>query len=234
MKQQFILTALVACLLAACEDPSLKQISGSDNGHDYVDLGLSVMWSPVNLGATTIGEFGDYYAWGETETKDYFSWENYKYCEGKGSNYNLYKYTKYGINPQEGIVDNLTTLEPEDDAAHVQWGGAWRMPTKEEWIELREKCSWNYSAVGKKGWTATGPNGNSIFFPLAGGKMWNENTSQNYYGFYRSATLGEKYSAYTYIVTFSCGDDDKAEISWSNGSRVGGISIRPICSPAKK
>lgn len=226
--------AAVALVFMACNhiNPELEHVSGTENEHDYMDLGLSVMWSPVNLGATVIGEFGSYFAWGEIEAKDYFSYENYKYCEKNGSNY---IYTKYCINANEGTVDNLTYLEPEDDAAHVQWAGSWRIPSREEWIELKEKCTWHYSREnGKKGWTATGPNGNSIFFPLPGGITWNENNTQNYTGYYRSASLGEKYSSGTFVFIMFSDDDDISELSWSNGSREFGQSIRPVCAPSSK
>ena len=137
MKKYFCLV-IITVIMIACGgiSPELKNISGTENGHDYVDMGLSVMWSPVNMGADIVGEYGDFYAWGETETKDYFSFDNYKYCKKEGT---VYKYTKYCVNPNNGPVDNLTTLLPEDDAAHLQWGGSWRLPTKSEWEELREK-----------------------------------------------------------------------------------------------
>lgn len=230
MKHRFFYLAFFVIILAACNgiSPELEYVSGNDNGHDYVDMGVSVMWSPVNMGATVIGEFGEYFAWGEEKTKDYFSFENYKHSNGGQNNY-----TKYGINPSEGVVDNLTTLEPEDDAAHVQWGGTWRMPTQQEWIELRENCTWEYTREnGRRGWTATAPNGNKIFFPFAGGQHWDENDTKNIYGTYRSSSLGEKYTGTTYNVIFrSHLDGGTAAISWSYGSREFGLSIRPVCAP---
>jgi hypothetical protein len=110
------------------------------------------------VGATTPEEYGDYFAWGETEAKQNFSWEIYKWCNGTKSTI-----TKYNA------TDGLTTLLPEDDAAHVHWGGQWRMPTKEERDELLDKCIWTWESVnGVEGFRATGPNGNSIFLPAAG------------------------------------------------------------------
>lgn len=225
--------AIIAIVMMACGgiSPELDQLSGEENGHGYMDLGLSVMWAHVNMGAEVVGEYGDFYAWGETEPKDYFSYDNYKYCKREGT---AYKYLKYCTDPSSGPVDGLTTLEPEDDAAHVQWGGSWRMPTKEEWIELREKCTWKYSHENnKKGWTVTGPNGNKIFFPLAGGQTWNEISSRGSAGYYRSATLGEKYSSTTYIVIMFSDDDDESAVTWSDGSRAFGQSIRPVCTIVK-
>ena len=218
--------AIIAIVMMACGgiSPELDQLSGEENGHGYMDLGLSVMWAQVNLGASMIGEYGDYYAWGETETKDYFWYNTYKYCEGRQNTL-----TKYCTNPSEGKVDSLTTLELEDDAAYVQWGGNWRIPTREEWIELRNTCTWTYTREnGIKGWKATAPNGNCIFFPLGGGCMFNENETINHVGYYRSSSLGEKYSGSTYIVIMRTD-----EVTWSNGSRQGGLSIRPVCTIVK-
>lgn len=232
MKVKLFITFSLALFMVACGgiSPELEQTSGTENGHEYVDLGLSVMWAPVNLGASVIGEYGDYYAWGEAEPKDYFSMDNYKHSKG-----GQHSYTKYCCNASEGTVDNLRTLEPEDDAAHVQWGGEWRMPSKEEWTELRTQCKWTYSREnGKKGWKATGPNGKSIFFPLPGGQHWNENPSINRSGYYRSSSLGSKYSGTTYITILESDDDDDAAVSWSNGSREFGMSIRPICVSVKQ
>ena len=232
MKTKLFILSSLALFMSACGgiSPELEQTSGTENGHEYVDLGLSVMWAPVNLGASVIGEYGDYYAWGEAEPKDYFSMDNYKHSKG-GQN----SYTKYCCNASEGTVDNLRTLEPEDDAAHVQWGGEWRMPSKDEWTELRTQCKWIYSREnGKKGWTATGPNGKSIFFPLAGAITWNESSSRNKKGDYRSSSLGEKYSGTAYSVFMYSDDDDESEVTWSDGSREFGFSIRPVCVPVKK
>ena len=227
MKTKLLSLIAAVLFLAACGsglDPELELYSGIENGYKYVDMGGGVMWAQVNLGASMIGEYGDYYAWGETETKDYFWYNTYKYCEGRQNTL-----TKYCTNPSEGKVDSLTTLELEDDAAHVQWGGNWRIPTREEWIELRNTCTWTYTREnGIKGWKATAPNGNCIFFPLGGGCMFNENETINHVGYYRSSSLGEKYSESTYIVIMRTD-----EVTWSNGSRQGGLSIRPVCTIVK-
>ena len=104
--------------------------TGVVDGHAYVDLGLpsGLKWATCNVGATVSTDFGDYFAWGEVESKKNYSWDTYKYGNGRGG-----KFTKYN-----GIIDK-TTLYLEDDAAHVNWGGAWRMPTEEDVKELIEK-----------------------------------------------------------------------------------------------
>ena len=123
---------------------------------EYVDLGLSVKWATFNVGATSPEDYGDYFAWGETEPKETYSWATYKW----GTSSNLTKYN---------TTDGKTTLEPEDDAAYVNWGGKWRMPTKEEMHELFDKCTWTEETRnGINGHIVTGPNGNSIFLPIAG------------------------------------------------------------------
>ena len=125
---------------------------------EYVDLGLSVKWATFNVGASKPEDYGDYYAWGETMPKDIYSWTNYKWCDGTQNNM-----TKYNA------TDGKTTLEPADDAATVNWGDDWRMPTKAEMQELFDNCTWTeetHHAIN--GYLVTGPNGNSIFLPKAG------------------------------------------------------------------
>ena len=145
--------------------------SGSVDGHAYVDLGLpsGVKWATCNIGATKPEEYGGDYAWGETEEKTTDSWQTYKWCNG---NYNTL--TKYCTGSQYGAVDNKTFLDFEDDVAHVQWGGSWRMPTKAELDELLDNCIWTWTDINVNGTRVYGhkvtskTNGNSIFLPAAG------------------------------------------------------------------
>ncbi|MBO5720165.1 MAG: hypothetical protein J6R61_01350 [Bacteroidales bacterium] len=137
----------------------------TENGHVYVDLGLSVKWATCNVGATKDEEEGDYFAWGETETKEIYNWETYKWCNGT---YN--SMTKYCSDSQYGTVDNKTILDIEDDAARANWGGTWRMPTEAEIEEMEENCIFTKTTLnGVNGWTITSEiNGNSIFVPVNG------------------------------------------------------------------
>ena len=98
----------------------------AQNGHEYVDLGLSVKWATCNVGADSPEEYGYHFAWGETSPKTTYNWSTYKYCNG-----DEYSMTKY-CDDSFGTVDNKTTLELSDDAARVNWGGKWRMPTRAE------------------------------------------------------------------------------------------------------
>lgn len=158
--------------------------------HEYVDLGLpsGIKWATCNIGATSPEEYGDYFAWGETTPTTDDSWSSYKYCNGS-----INTLTKYCTSSSYGTVDNKTILEPEDDAAHVNWGGDWRMPTKEEQDELRNNCTWTWTTMnGVNGYRVTGTNGNSIFFP-ARDVTW-LHPDVGFLGIYWSSSLSEYYS----------------------------------------
>ncbi|MBR5532185.1 MAG: T9SS C-terminal target domain-containing protein, partial [Bacteroidales bacterium] len=134
----------------------------SNTENEYVDLGLpsGIKWATCNVGANSPEDYGDYFAWGETEPKDYYDWSTYKYCNGS---YDIM--TKYFTDSDYGTVDNKTTLELTDDAAHVNWGGNWRMPTKAEQDELRntDNCTWEWTTLnGVEGYKVISKkNGNS-------------------------------------------------------------------------
>ena len=192
--------------------------------HEYVDLGLSVKWATCNIGADYPEDYGDYFAWGETEPKEYYDWTTYKY----GSDYKkLTKYcndSSYGFN---GFVDNKKVLDREDDAAFVNWGSAWRMPTIEEFVELIENCTWLWASQnGVIGYRVIGPNGNSIFLPAAGMKYKNNFWNATSNGYYWSLSLDTEHTKNSgNSVYFSL-----ESISWiiSGTRRINGQSIRPV------
>ena len=143
-----------------------------------VDLGLSVKWADANLGATNADTveswYGDYYAWGETETKEEYSWSNYEHCNGERT-----KLTKYCPTEKEasywggtGSADNKLVLDSVDDAPRVQLDSPYRMPTKaecEELLALPNQLVTNYNDIsGLNGCVFTGTNGNTLFIPAAG------------------------------------------------------------------
>ncbi len=137
----------------------------------YVDLGLSVKWATCNVGADKPEGYGDLYAWGEVGTKDEYTWENYRFGVGEELPFKR-KLSKYNTDRNRGVVDNKTTLDLVDDVANVRWGGSWRMPTLEEWTELRQNCTWTVDSInGVKGLRATsnkpGYTDRSIFLPEA-------------------------------------------------------------------
>ena len=147
----------------------LKAAGGSTTVvKDCVDLGLpsGLMWRKYNVGANSEYEKGNYYAWGETVTKqDYFS-TTYKWCELDGA---IKRYTKYNK------TDKLTLLQPEDDAATANLGENYRTPTPKEWEELLAECTWEVATTTNKNnktvidyWKVVGPNGNFIILPSAG------------------------------------------------------------------
>ena len=155
MKHAFLFSLLLFTHLAVwadeprTNDPVAPQAaSGSTNGHEWVDLGLSVKWATCNVGASSPSAYGNYYAWGEISTKTEYHKKNSK------------TYNK----SMSDIAGN-----PNYDAARANWGGSWRMPTKAEFKELIDKCTWTWTSQGgHNGYKVTGKNGNSIFLPAAG------------------------------------------------------------------
>ncbi|MBR1499018.1 MAG: leucine-rich repeat protein [Bacteroidaceae bacterium] len=159
------------------------------NGHDYVDLGLptGTLWATCNIGATVPEGMGDFFAWGETEPKDgVYGWTTYKYCNGTQTTQ-----TKYCIDSNYGTVDGKTVLEPEDDAAAVNWGGTWRMPTIEEIQELLDNTTWQETTVnGVRGMKFTSKENDSyIFFPFSGYRDEGNHFGYGERGFYWSNKL---------------------------------------------
>ncbi|MBP3354167.1 MAG: hypothetical protein J6L02_05905, partial [Bacteroidales bacterium] len=195
------------------------------NGHEYVDLGLSVKWATCNVGATTPEEYGDYFAWGETETKDTYNWSTYKYC-------NVDKYsltiTKYCTDSEYGTVDNKTTLELSDDAAYVNWGGSWRMPTKAEQDELRDtnNCTWIWTTQnGVNGYKVTSKkNGNTIFLPATDIRDDSDPAKVGGFGYYRSSSLNTYSDEGSFSLNF-----DSSSVHWGGLFRYYGVSVRPVC-----
>lgn len=188
-------------------------------GVQAVDLGLSVKWASCNVGATKPEEYGDYFAWEEVKPKKLYSY-TYKYC-----NESYTSLTKYNNRSDYGRVDDKTILDAQDDAATVNWGGAWRMPTKTEQDELRTKCKWVWTTLnGVNGYKVIGPNGNSIFLPAAGYMSEDALNDAGSYGRYWSSSLNtdNPYSAYE-VYFFS---DDVYRFYNGRGNAQ---SVRPVC-----
>ena len=187
--------------------PSKKAVfttdTGTINGHEYVDLGLSVKWATMNVGADSPGDYGDYFAWGEVHPKS-------KYME---------KTSKTMKKDMSNISGNS-----QYDAARYHWGGSWRLPTKKELEELKEKCRWIWSKEnGHEGCTVVGPNGNRIFLPATGLREGASAYSVGRIGYYRSGSPGESNSQRAYSLHFHDGDRG---VSW--GYRLYGLSVRPV------
>ena len=158
-------TALFILLMSVMGMTNAK----AQDSHEYVDLGLpsGLLWATCNVGANAPEEYGDYFAWGETQPKDTYNWSNYQYCMGNSNTLTKYcNNASYGYN---GYTDDLTTLQPGDDAATAQWGSGWRMPTKDEWQELLDNTTTTWTTQdGVNGRLFTAANGNSLFLPAAG------------------------------------------------------------------
>ena len=192
-----------------------------------VDLGLSVKWATCNVGANKPEEYGDYYAWGETEPKDFYFWDTYKYCDGTYNSLTKYTDSAYG---KDGFSDNKSVLDPEDDVAHVKWGGNWRIPTKDELEELRTKCTWTSTTLnGVRGYSVTskveGYTDRSIFMPATGMRIrqWTLNTDTigRFWG--NSIVTGDDYDAVYLDFDFSRGPGRFSII------RCFGQCVRPVC-----
>lgn len=195
------------------------------NIHDYVDLGLpsGLKWATCNVGATKPEEYGNYYAWGETEPKTTYDLSTYKWCNGSNTTF-----TKYSTSSSKGTMDNKTVLKLADDAAAVNWGGAWRMPTDAEWTELRNNCTltWtdDYNGTGVKGRIVTGTNGNSIFLPAAGYRGSGVLYKAGNYGYYWSSSLNTGNSSYAWNVYFYSDFVGRGDGNY----RWYGLSVRPV------
>lgn len=174
---------------------------GIINGHDYVDLGLSVKWATCNVGASSPSEYGSYFAWGETKTKSEY-WDSVAY----GKNF--------------GDISGDSRF----DAARANWGGSWRLPTKAECQELVDKCKWTWTTQGRhNGYNVVGPNGNSIFLPVAGFRERASLASAGECGYYWSSIPRGSMTQYAYCLGF---DSTISGVGW--GNRSDGQSIRPV------
>ena len=198
---------------------TMKQNNVQD---DRVDLGLSsgIMWATCNIGASSPIDAGDYYAWGEQESKDLYGWETYKLC--RGSYNSIFKYTD---------ADGKSILDSQDDVATSKLGGEWRIPTKEDMEELIEECKWDWkNQNGMLGWKITGKNGESIFLPAAGAASAYRIAGVNELGRYWTSTRNESnYSAYN--LRFK---DGRETIVVVDDTRFYGRSVRPVFGPRKK
>ena len=204
------------------------ETGSSSGGHIFVDLGLpsGTLWAICNVGADTPEGYGDYFAWGETQPKSSYSWSNYQYCHGSENTLTKYCFNLiYGYN---SFTDNLTTLLPEDDAATVNWGEDWRMPTRQEWEELFNNTSYSWITLnGVKGRILIASNGNSLFLPATGYITEGDLHSAEFSGYYWTSSLNTNVypnrAWYSYFYSDSqCGT--------GNWPRNCGQSVRAVLS----
>ena len=185
--------------------PQLFELSIEDER--WVDLGLSVLWAAYNVGASSPEEYGGYYAWGETEVKSSYTWENYKYYNPSTDDFNI-------------IGNEISGTSY--DVAHVKWGEGARMPTLTEIKELVNKCTFTGGSYnGASGNYVTGPNGKSIFLPFAGGRHYNNLFNEDSSGYFWSGTYDEYDGAC--CLYYSSGACD-----WDGDDLEYGYSVRPV------
>ena len=193
----------------------------------YVDLGLpsGLLWATCNVGANSPEDYGQYFAWGETQPKEYYDWSTYQYANG--TSWDDPKLTKYCTNSSfgyNGFTDDLTTLLPEDDAATANWGSDWRMPTKEEWLELYNNTTVTWTTQnGVNGRLFTASNGNSLFLPAAGYRRDGELYYAGSRGYYWSSSLNTAYPHGAWGLYF-----DSGYANTYNFDRSYGFSVRPV------
>ena len=196
----------------------------SDDSHEWVDLGLpsGTLWATCNVGADSPEDYGDYFAWGETEPKEVYDWSTYKWCNG--SIFTLTKYCTSSSDGHNGFVDDKAELDPEDDAAYVNWGEKWRMPTYVQLDELKTKCTWTWTTQnGVNGRLVAGPNGNTLFLPAAGYRYDSSLSGAGSNVCYWSRALNSSYPLNAYYVYFNSGD-----VFWSFSYRFYGFSVRAV------
>ena len=205
-------------------------ISVSNSVIQYVDLGLSVNWATCNVGANKPEDYGNYYAWGETSTKSTYPWASYRF-RARGDSYDYVKFSKYNTKSDRGTVDNKTTLDPEDDVAHVTWGGKWRLPTKEEREELRDNCTWTWITWnGVNGYLVTskrtGYENRSIFLPAAGYFNGTTLSGVGTRGNYLTSSLDTENPTGEWNLDFN----SEESFTYYYGYRYGGHTVRPVSS----
>lgn len=218
MKKSILFSVLVVgTTLLQAQSITVHQTCGQNgqvliletNGHAYVDLGLpsGTLWATCNVGATTPEGYGDYFAWGETTTKS------------------TYDESTYFDN------HNKTVLDPEDDAAHVNWGGSWRMPTEAECQELLDNCTWTWTTQnGINGYKVTsnkaGYTDKFIFLPAAGARFGSVLDGVGSYGIYWSSSLGYA----SFLASDLEVDSDRHRLN--NCTSHSGVSVRPVLQPS--
>lgn len=190
------------------------------DGVEAVDLGLSVKWANMNVGAKKDSGFGSYFAWGEIKPKDYYSWDTYVWS--KGNTQYLVKYS---------VADRKIQLVPSDDAARANWGGDWRMPTVEEYEELLDpvKCKWEWTTKdGVNGYKITGKKtGKSIFMPITGFRFYEGVQFRAIKGIYWTSTVYGGNPVKAWCLEF---DFQKTDLTPGNlsSNRFSGRCIRAV------
>ncbi len=209
---------------AKTEKTSPKPAANNDD-KQYIDLGLpsGTLWATMNVGASKPEDYGDYFAWGETKPKQNYGWSTYKWCNG------IYdKQIKYCTKKRFGRVDDKTELDLADDAAYVNWGPQWRMPSKAQQDELLSECKWQWTTRnGVNGYLVTSKrNSASLFLPAAGFRNEGKLIGAGEDGYYWSRTLDVERPRDAYELYFYYLED---YVGWNfSGSRYSGQGVRAV------
>ena len=222
------LFVVTAALVVGCNKPDAPGSGGNEiNGHEYVDLGLpsGIVWATCNVGANTPEGYGDYFAWGETASKELYDWKSYRYGNFRHDRYEMNKYCTDSCYGLDGFVDGKAIMEPTDDAAKVNWGGEWRTPTIEEWEELFLNTTGAWATLnGVTGWLITSSNGKELFLPAAG-YYWEDVFNANL-GLYWSASLNVDFPNRAWGFHFN---SDSSHLCGSS-DRNRGQMVRAVCA----
>ncbi len=221
---------------------------GVHNGHHYVDLALpsGTKWADYNVGASSPTQFGNYYAWGETNTKSDYNWDTYKYIklptekkqakivpEYSDSAEFFSCVTKYCSESEcgkDGFTDFKKELDLADDLAHKLWGGKWRIPSDEQFDELINYTKHRWTRINSViGMLFIGRNGYSIFLPAAGSCYGTSLKDGGSSGGYWSRTLSAYASYSACFLKFDLDDVWEDVYVYRTGYRYDGHTVRPVC-----
>lgn len=209
---------IVQCQYKGNHPQANNNYEGIENGHEWVDLGVSVLWASCNVGASKQEQCGDFFAWGEVASKEEYTWANLMDSPDFGKTFHV-----YNANSSEEV-----NLRPQDDVAHTKWGGKWRMPTSDEFNELLYKCTWKWTKInGTNGYKVTGRNGNFIFLPASGWYFDSSHDDKGEKGFYWTSTLGSSSYSAKYLYFYD------GYLAINGGDRKDGQSVRPVISKSK-
>ncbi len=227
-----IMLMTVVMFTVGCKPEDEPNNGGGNGGNTetqgYVDLGLpsGTLWATCNVGATTPEGYGDYFAWGETTPKITYNWSTYKYCHGGDGWHTLTKYCNDASCGYNGFTDNLTVLQPSDDAATANRSSEWCMPTKVQWEELYNNTISRWTSQnGVNGRLFTASNGRSIFLPAAGYRGDGELNFSGDWGYYTSSSLNTDCPGYAWLFGFNPDD-----CSVYGNNRDYGRSVRAVRS----
>ncbi len=199
----------------------------SSDGFEWVDLGLSVMWASCNLGSSSPSDYGGFAAWGEVESKDEYTWKNYRYRLSGDSDETI-KFSKYNTKSQFGTIDRKTRLDPSDDAANVIVGKRWRLPTEAEWEELLTQCDWQWGRAFGKSYIRvfSYKTKQAIILPAQGYCKDNLLHGQGEMGLYWSSSTDAVNPREAFAIAFN-----KERKGRGTHARYYGAALRPVYDP---